>query len=782
MEAAKKGRLTTADRLRRASAAAGKAEEWELCGALPWSGDTKPRRSLPVVGTVGKAPPPARANNNRDGLPPHPPRHPSQVLAEMLAKARAEKSAAEEGEAAEAAEATAARALGSGASSQPSASEASTSHNSPSPSPPPTKSAAEASEDIIDCLPTSLDDFESAERDLNLARALGSPALLSPTTPRQSLSPLLGPCGELAEDSPVDAEDMEVAMINDSYEEAQKQRRLYQSSGLKNIFYSRPNPLASPPGSYDNIPAEAGLDTAAVDSLAATVSLQELSARALEEPPPAMLPSTSGMDQMSVLAEAGSKLAAMTGTRPPPLTGTIAGPPSIASPPREAISWAGWGGGVAPNEPPDDPSSALAASAPFPSSPPSPCEEWREASGGGFSSLSASAHSALPADCLHYLERLSQDIIESVLGEQESEREELAARPVWTSSTLPSAAASSSSSSSSLPSLPSISDERLGRLSDEIVRSVLSEVDAELAGSSLLSADSPEPGPPCSQPQSPLLQDSLCEDLNHLMEEVVSSAIDVDDPSPPPPSPPVSVEEMGEAGHSRDSPSKLELDVDAEVDVEEEEEAESWEALADDDVLSSRLQSISLALDKVKTAERRREKESQSVASPVPHEPSPPDSHNTRRFPRMLELTFPASTKRELIHQSLLSLRLGEFKVRPLSSGALVSFASTKDAETTLEAFAGGGLPSLSGISASGVGSAEAVAAAREGEEERRGQRSSAVARRLVEGHLGMRSALPAEARAAESDKIRKARETKRSKEKEAQAKVAASLIAWEGL
>lgn len=52
-----------------------------------------------------------------------------------------------------------------------------------------------AGEDILDILPTSLDDFESVERDLTLQRKLSSPLLSPATTSRQSFSPLVAaPC------------------------------------------------------------------------------------------------------------------------------------------------------------------------------------------------------------------------------------------------------------------------------------------------------------------------------------------------------------------------------------------------------------------------------------------------------------------------------------------------------------------------------------------------------------------------------------------------------------
>lgn len=64
--------------------------------------------------------------------------------------------------------------------------------------------------------------------------------------------------------TPPDAEDLEVAMINDSYEEAQKQKRLYEGGGLKEAFYSHPNPLTSPPSTSAQLHHHAPLARAPV--------------------------------------------------------------------------------------------------------------------------------------------------------------------------------------------------------------------------------------------------------------------------------------------------------------------------------------------------------------------------------------------------------------------------------------------------------------------------------------------------------------------------------------
>lgn len=109
---------------------------------------------------------------------------------------------------------------------------------------------AEFTASVLNNLPTSYDDFESKELHLKLERNMSSP-LISCQSPATD-------CGRLSAGSnstiastmhPIldsnnmqpDAEDLEVAMINESFEEQQKQTQLYENPDLKDLFYSRPN-------------------------------------------------------------------------------------------------------------------------------------------------------------------------------------------------------------------------------------------------------------------------------------------------------------------------------------------------------------------------------------------------------------------------------------------------------------------------------------------------------------------------------------------------------------
>ncbi|KAL3981816.1 hypothetical protein ACH3XW_44630 [Acanthocheilonema viteae] len=102
---------------------------------------------------------------------------------------------------------------------------------------------------VLDNLPTSYDDFESKELHLKLERNLSSPLMTcqSPNADsgRVSAGSSLTKSSNIylcdAGSNPPDADDLEVAMINQSFEEQQKQTKLYASPGLKDLFYSQPN-------------------------------------------------------------------------------------------------------------------------------------------------------------------------------------------------------------------------------------------------------------------------------------------------------------------------------------------------------------------------------------------------------------------------------------------------------------------------------------------------------------------------------------------------------------
>uniref|UniRef100_A0A0R3RKA8 Centrosomal protein 192 n=1 Tax=Elaeophora elaphi TaxID=1147741 RepID=A0A0R3RKA8_9BILA len=102
---------------------------------------------------------------------------------------------------------------------------------------------------VLDNLPTSYDDFESKELHLKLERNLSSPLMTcqSPNADsgRVSAGSSLTKSSNMylcdVGSNPPDADDLEVAMINQSFEEQQKQTKLYASPGLKDLFYSQPN-------------------------------------------------------------------------------------------------------------------------------------------------------------------------------------------------------------------------------------------------------------------------------------------------------------------------------------------------------------------------------------------------------------------------------------------------------------------------------------------------------------------------------------------------------------
>ncbi|VDO34320.1 unnamed protein product [Onchocerca flexuosa] len=102
---------------------------------------------------------------------------------------------------------------------------------------------------VLDNLPTSYDDFESKELHLKLERNLSSPLMTcqSPNADsgRVSAGSSLTKSSNMylcdTGSNPPDADDLEVAMINQSFEEQQKQTKIYASPGLKDLFYSQPN-------------------------------------------------------------------------------------------------------------------------------------------------------------------------------------------------------------------------------------------------------------------------------------------------------------------------------------------------------------------------------------------------------------------------------------------------------------------------------------------------------------------------------------------------------------
>lgn len=91
---------------------------------------------------------------------------------------------------------------------------------------------------LLSNLPNSCQDFENQELHIRLERNQSSPLVAGHTSPshssRMSSScPSVEPPQEAA-----DPEDLEVQYINESFEEQQKQSKMYQSGDLKTIFYS----------------------------------------------------------------------------------------------------------------------------------------------------------------------------------------------------------------------------------------------------------------------------------------------------------------------------------------------------------------------------------------------------------------------------------------------------------------------------------------------------------------------------------------------------------------
>ncbi|VDK46386.1 unnamed protein product [Anisakis simplex] len=126
---------------------------------------------------------------------------------------------------------------------------------------------AEFTATVLNNLPTSYDEFESKELHLKLERNISSPLMTcqSPATDcgrlsSDSNSTIASPMHPILDSSNMqpDAEDLEVAMINESFEEQQKQTKLYENPNLKNLFYSRPNMTEDADravcGSHDRLP------------------------------------------------------------------------------------------------------------------------------------------------------------------------------------------------------------------------------------------------------------------------------------------------------------------------------------------------------------------------------------------------------------------------------------------------------------------------------------------------------------------------------------------------
>ncbi|VDN07309.1 unnamed protein product [Thelazia callipaeda] len=102
---------------------------------------------------------------------------------------------------------------------------------------------------VLENLPTSYDDFESKELYFKLDRDLSSPLMACQNPNSGSNRASAGSCLTKSSNiylcdggsNPPDADDLEVAMINQSFEEQQKQTKLYSNPCLKNLFYSQPN-------------------------------------------------------------------------------------------------------------------------------------------------------------------------------------------------------------------------------------------------------------------------------------------------------------------------------------------------------------------------------------------------------------------------------------------------------------------------------------------------------------------------------------------------------------
>jgi hypothetical protein len=107
---------------------------------------------------------------------------------------------------------------------------------------------------LLNNLPTSVDDLQDMEKQIKMERHFSSPLMSHRHTPSNydpgRLSAASGASfifdGALSaasnhpEEEELDADDLEVAMINESFEEQQRQYKLYCGDKLKSAFYSAP--------------------------------------------------------------------------------------------------------------------------------------------------------------------------------------------------------------------------------------------------------------------------------------------------------------------------------------------------------------------------------------------------------------------------------------------------------------------------------------------------------------------------------------------------------------
>ncbi len=122
----------------------------------------------------------------------------------------------------------------------------------------PSTSAVVEADSILDILPTSYDEFESKDIHLTIEKKLSSP-LISPVRTQMDPSGPFSPTSlgaaaappavsteleDVGWSPPPDQDDLEVQMINESFEELQKRQKMYESQQLKDLFYSFPS--ASP--------------------------------------------------------------------------------------------------------------------------------------------------------------------------------------------------------------------------------------------------------------------------------------------------------------------------------------------------------------------------------------------------------------------------------------------------------------------------------------------------------------------------------------------------------
>lgn len=116
---------------------------------------------------------------------------------------------------------------------------------------------------LLNNLPTSVDDLQDMEQQIKLERQMNSPLISHRQSPADAgrLSVLSGDSyamdgmhssASIHPEEELDEDDMEVAMINESFEEQQRQYKLYCGDELKSVFYSAPveNSLSSNDTSY----------------------------------------------------------------------------------------------------------------------------------------------------------------------------------------------------------------------------------------------------------------------------------------------------------------------------------------------------------------------------------------------------------------------------------------------------------------------------------------------------------------------------------------------------